>query len=493
MESVASVKSEEKKDVHIFGDKSNSVKVTFGNRTPTFASQPLKHRLRLSSSLPTLHKTWNAFEIDPDQDDTFTLEEMEALSIAAQNRPKRATLDGIHIPKELEDRAIPTSYESDENRVIHVTSDNFLDINRAARTLQSSPDNSSVQVTPKSSPMASPNGSGRSSPRSSLARMDFSALRRLSEEDSLEKLYALENVENDKENKPPQAQSKNSALGTYHRQPNIQTLSVTQYSPRQSLSIRVPKAKIDRCTQVTYNEIKAETAWTKPDAFIRRRRVIVKDSVVDVTSSSSADKSIAMEQSLLGNENPPFGNKNCPSENRNPQTGKVMTEKYIENSSQLFHDTNKTSRLRHAANVSSQLRHDVDTTSQTHQDINVTSSISSPDTKQDVKSPVTVCIYPDERPNSIAVTSQVVHSPQYLAQPHRQSTVETIDSGIADDQNRCSPQIVVSNAPRLSLDCRMVPKRLQPRFENGHRVVTRQAFFFLFLKCFLLSKRLKHL
>ena len=79
--------------------------MTFGSHAPTFASEPLKHRLRLSSSLPTLHRTWNAFEIDPDQDDTLTVEEMEALSVAAQRRPKRNTLEGIHVPRELQDRA----------------------------------------------------------------------------------------------------------------------------------------------------------------------------------------------------------------------------------------------------------------------------------------------------------------------------------------------------------------------------------------------------
>ncbi len=56
----------------------NSVKVTFGGesstRAPSFAAAPQKHRLRLSNSMPTLSKTWRAFEIDPDQDDTLTLE-----------------------------------------------------------------------------------------------------------------------------------------------------------------------------------------------------------------------------------------------------------------------------------------------------------------------------------------------------------------------------------------------------------------------------------
>ena len=68
--------------------------------------------------------------------------------------------------------------------------------------------------------------------------------------------------------------------------------------------------------------------------------------------------------------------------------------------------------------------------------------------------------------------------PQFLHEPLRQSTVETVDSGIADDHNGggSSPShMVVSNSPRLSLDSRMIPIRPQARFINGHRVVTRSV------------------
>ena len=105
--------------------------------------------------------------------------------------------------------------------------------------------------------------------------------------------------------------------------------------------------------------------------------------------------------------------------------------------------------------------------------VSVTSNQSNPEVKEEkVKSPVTVYIYPEARRNSAPATPQIELSPNYLAQPLRQSTVETIDSGIADDHNGGSPQIV-SNSPRLSLDSRMLPIRPQPRFINGHRVVTR--------------------
>ena len=108
--------------------------------------------------------------------------------------------------------------------------------------------------------------------RSSHARMDFAALQSLSEEEgSLDKMEHPESDENNKENKPPSSHNSKNTSDKYNyvraTNNNIQTLSVSQFSPRQSLSIRIPKAKIDRFTQVSYNEIKAETGWTKPEHF----------------------------------------------------------------------------------------------------------------------------------------------------------------------------------------------------------------------------------
>ena len=50
--------------------------------------------------------------------------------------------------------------------------------------------------------------------------------------------------------------------------------------------------------QVSYSSIKAETGWTPPEAFLRRRRVIVKNPAIDLStpSNSSAEKSISLEQ-----------------------------------------------------------------------------------------------------------------------------------------------------------------------------------------------------
>ena len=85
--------------------------------------------------------------------------------------------------------------------------------------------------------------------------MDFAALQRLSEEEgSLEKAKQQEN----KENTPP-SRGKNvdkHRNNNAKRSAQAQTLSVTQYSPRQSLSIRVPKAKVDRSTQVSASHMR---------------------------------------------------------------------------------------------------------------------------------------------------------------------------------------------------------------------------------------------
>ncbi len=83
-------------------------------------------------------------------------------------------------------------------------------------------------------------------------------LQRLSEEDAIS-LAKLEQDEQNKENQPPnqQAESKGHVDGhvTSEKQlgsrTNVQTLGISQFGPRQSLSIRIPKAKMDRWTQAS--------------------------------------------------------------------------------------------------------------------------------------------------------------------------------------------------------------------------------------------------
>ena len=216
--------------------------------------------------------------------------------------------------------------------------------------------------------------------------------------------------------------------------------------------------------QVSYSSIKAETGWTPPEAFLRRRRVIVKDTAIDLptTSSSSAEKNISLEQ-------PPASGKDLI------HSGKARSGSVPRKISITYDNDER-------KNVTSQLEGDDVSGSERNAE-----EMNSP-----VKSPVTVYVYPEPRRYSAPAMPHVIPDPQdpnHLGQPLRQSTVETVDSGIADDQNGgggFSPGVVVSSSPRLSLDSRMIPTRPQPRFINGHRVVTRYEQkphfrFFVFL------------
>ena len=220
--------------------------------------------------------------------------------------------------------------------------------------------------------------------------------------------------------------------------------------------------------QVSYSSIKAETGWTPPEAFLRRRRVIVKNPAIDLPtpSNSSAEKSISLEE-------PPSSGNNALHSGKAPLGNGAIVQRKIS----ITYDNHD------GRNVTSQLqRNDVSVCERNAVEV------SSP-----VKSPVTVYVYPEPRRNSAPAMPHAIpelQDPNHLAQPLRQSTVETVDSGIADDQNggggAGSPGVVVSSSPRLSLDSRIIPTRPQPRFINGHRVVTRYEpppdcrFFFIF-------------
>ena len=220
--------------------------------------------------------------------------------------------------------------------------------------------------------------------------------------------------------------------------------------------------------QVSYSSIKAETGWTPPEAFLRRRRVIVKNPAIDLPtpSSSSAEKSFSLEQ-------PPSSGNNALHSGKAPLGNGAIVQRKISITSDNDDRKNVTLQLK---------RNDISGCEGNAVEL------SSP-----VKSPVTVYVYPEPRRNSAPAMPHSIpdlQDPNHLAQPLRQSTVETVDSGIADDQNGSggagSPGVVVSSSPRLSLDSRIIPTRPQPRFINGHRVVTRygpppdRRFFFIF-------------
>ena len=245
--------------------------------------------------------------------------------------------------------------------------------------------------------------------------------------------------------------------------------------------------------QVSYSSIKAETGWTPPEVFLRRRRVIVKNPAIDLptTSGSSAEKSLSLEQ-------PPSSGKSLSLE-QPPSSGQDLLHSgttLLGNRESVHREIGVTYDNDDRKNLTSQLnRNDVSGSERKAEEV-----------RSPVKSPVTVYVYPEPRRNSAPAMPHAIPDPNHLAQPLRQSTVETVDSGIADDQNggggglgspgvivsSCpggglrSPGVIVSSSPRLSLDSRIIPTRPQPRFINGHRVVTRYGpqphFHFLLLK-----------
>ncbi len=196
-------------------------------------------------------------------------------------------------------------------------------------------------------------------------------------------------VEN-KENTPPGADNKVAHLNEVNNKHStipagLRTLTVNQISPRQSLSIRVPKAKIDRSTQVTYQEIKNETGYSKPHEFVRRRKSIVRKPAIEiVTSSSSAEKSISLD-------NPP----------------KILGAYAMEKAPPIVSVTSDS-----LDNVPKE----PDDNRGVHRPIEQRRRERNQNGESQSQSPIFV--YPELRRNSAPAMPQL-HSPDHLAEPHR--------------------------------------------------------------------------
>ena len=66
----------------------------------------------------------------------------------------------------------------------------------------------------------------------------------------------------------------------------------TTQEPNKRISI--PKPKMDRCTQVTYDEIKAETKWVRPEGQVRQRRKFIRTETIQKSSSSSLETPVGV-------------------------------------------------------------------------------------------------------------------------------------------------------------------------------------------------------
>ncbi len=427
MKSQNSVESE----AMVFHEVPNVTRKVSADR-PMLAKQRSKQSLRLSMSLPTLSKSWTAFEYDPD-DEPMTLEESEAQSMSAHKRHKRATLACSDLSDDFGE--LSRTYENevtlddlrrlqqtskgkneDYGRQVMFDNGNSLDVHEIDQLQFSTMDSSPTKVSPLGSVSeSSPSGSARNSRRASLVRQDVIFLKRVSEEDSLETDKSINIEHNDNENElsghpNDSVKIRDDLLEAYmanseHKDSYSYSLSLSNVPV---VSIKVPKIKINRFTQVSYDEIKRETGWDKPTVYLRHRRMQVKP--VSIEEPASIDQ---VQGKVLGE----FGD----NQNTADSTVKVYVQNVYSNMSGV--ESMSSSNNCHHSNGE----------------------------------------------NMVAAEQDRDH-----LQPVRQSTVETIDSGIADD-HVMSPQ--QGATPRASLEnSNGILPRPSPRFINGHRVVTRGRY-----------------
>ena len=353
-------------------------------------TRKLEHRL--SSSLPTLSRNWTAFEIDP-EDDSLTIEEMEALSVAAQRQPKRMTL--------------PTSNLSNAFHTFNeMGSQDYNDADMLAipycsakpcQNLTPSPSGVISLCTPSPpSPNVSPSESRLSSRRGSLKRQDMRCLTKVSEEDSME-VQPREESNRDRNNDMTAAAACGGDPWHMTNTPEFisrrESLEIEnrKFSPR-TLYVKVPIAKMDRWTQVISREIKSETGWNKPVTSVQPRRRMVRKQAIEAFSSEDSQ-----EQARNAN---------------NQSTGVPR----------IVCDADRNTELSHSG---------------------------------------TIAVGIGDANDSLLHPARVGDT----LQPVRQSTVDTIDSGIVD-----SPKDALISPPVR------VFRRPKPRFISGHRMVTRSRY-----------------
>ena len=263
--------------------------------TPTL--RKLSRRLRLSMSVPVLSKKWTAFEIDPDDE---VQADMVTKLGTEQQRPHRATLGSMDLANQLgEYRRFHSNPTEDRCYILQVDQDGFDkrrlqgDENKNGGVVQSRP-TSHIQEPPTmllaSASLQDSPLSGRSSPVSSPEPFRYKSLdgsqagghtESISSSNDTANPEDLQELEAFGKDNPP---SDNTAVQG-HRTNMSNTLSIllnngykdsrpnllkSTSDRRKSLTINVPKVKVDRSTQVTYAEIKLETGWTRPHKYVRQ-------------------------------------------------------------------------------------------------------------------------------------------------------------------------------------------------------------------------------
>ena len=242
---------------------------TFEEQKTEPQKQYEKHKLRISKSLPTLSKNWQAFEIDPD--DEMGCSEVMATLMAGQGRTKRATLGAIDLSSQLKDFYQLDTDLMRSGQQLPIKHSNLLIVQDANSIHRISPlpfaHSPPAIVSPLASPGASPCASRMSSRRSSLVK-HIDLLQMVTEESS---------DSTEKDNSPP-------ILPDLHR---CATREDFLNSPH---TVRIPTATIDKSVQTNYEDIKRETAWGKHRQH--QRKLILSNSVFSHIQSQDGVTSV---------------------------------------------------------------------------------------------------------------------------------------------------------------------------------------------------------
>ena len=430
-----------------------------------------KKQLRMSCSMPTLSKSWKAFEIDPD-DDSMSIEEMQAMSIAAQKKHKRYTLGSEDLQHQVQQLVLKGSLNRSETDTSSDQSKSMsLDENmggiQITKDFLNATDTEGHSHTEKLGSPSSSRGSSRNSPQ----RSDFLNLPKLSEEDlDVENLDAKageltndanedtgskvigpectmnvdggnETIDNgevdgskicsrepvEMNGSYPKAATEDVEIdySASKRTPDaLLQVEMKDVIPDKRTSEKFKRVKtkptVDISTQVHPHEIKLATGWVTPNKYLRFRRKYSKRDTATVVKSE--------------NENHQQGKENDPNvANGNSYMAKGRPLENVENTKQ---DDKLQQHVMKDPSLKKPLRSEVKSkSSQGNSMIRplpqfVGQQLNNADRPQD--------------------NDRQAHHENNRLQPIRQSTT---DSGIADDQTP-------STSPRLTIEAR--PK-LQPK------------------------------
>ena len=265
------------------------------SKTGVVSSQTFRqksHRsLGASLSLPTLSKQWRAFELEPDA----KIDSIDEIAVvdALKNRHKRATLGSCELAGQLQDfnKLVggPVSSLKEENITsILLKEEPSKDLPSQEAIINSNSDpKSSVQPLSMDVVSHAYLNMTKQIQRGALQRQGVHQYSSSSDSMTTLRTQSNEHESSDKENETPislllSTLTPDSKRTVRSAVKQTDTLSpsvckaANRFNTQHASVIKIPKVKVDRTTQVSYCEIKAETGWVRPSAHMRRKKKAVK-------------------------------------------------------------------------------------------------------------------------------------------------------------------------------------------------------------------------